>query len=91
MKSPIRVYPDLNKLYILFMDVSKYAWPSVLMQYHTSIINGKTLKHQHPITYVSGLFQGSQLNWAILTKETYAAYMTIKKLSFYLVDAVITL
>ena len=36
----------------------------------------------HPITYVSGLFRGSQLNWATLTKEAYAIYMSIKKLSF---------
>ena len=38
----------------------------------------------HPVTYVSGLFQGSQLNWATLTKEAYAIYMSVKKLSFYI-------
>ena len=38
----------------------------------------------HPITYVSRLFQGSQLNWATLTKEAYAIYMSVKKLSFYI-------
>ena len=32
---------------------------------------------------MSGLFCGSQLNWATLTKEAYATYMSIKKLSFY--------
>ena len=30
-------------------------------------------------------------NWAALTKEAYAIYMSIKKLSFYLTDAEITL
>ena len=35
----------------------------------------------HLITYVSGLFKGSQLNWAALTKEAYATYMSIKKLT----------
>ena len=45
----------------------------------------------HPVTYVSGLFRGSQLNWAALTKEAYATYMSIKKLSFYLTDVEITL
>ena len=44
----------------------------------------------HPITYVSGLFRGSQLNWATLTKEAYAIYMSIKKLSFYIDTAKIT-
>ena len=45
----------------------------------------------HPITYVSGLFKGSQLNWVTLTKEAYAIYMSIKKLTYYLEDAEITL
>ena len=45
----------------------------------------------HPITYVSGLFKGSQLNWAALTKEAYAIYMSIQKLTYYLEDAEITL
>ena len=44
----------------------------------------------HPITYVSGLFHGSQLNWATLTKEAYAIYMSVKKLSFYIDTAKIT-
>ena len=45
----------------------------------------------HPITYASGLFRGSQLNWATLTKEAYAIYMSVKKLTYYLEDADITL
>ena len=40
---------------------------------------------------MSGLFQGSQMNWACLTKEAYAIYMSIKRLSYYLEDADITL
>ena len=45
----------------------------------------------HPIMYISGLFKGSQLNWAALTKEAYAIYMSIKKLTYYLENAEITL
>ena len=41
-------------------------------------------------TYVSGLFHGSQLNWATLMKEAYTIYMSIKKLSFYIDTAKIT-
>ena len=33
------------------------------------------------------MFRGSQLNWAALTKEAYAIYMSVKKLAFYLTDA----
>ena len=51
----------------------------------------KEVKILHPITYMSGLFRGSQVNWACLTKEAYAIYMSIKKLAYYLEDADITL
>ena len=40
---------------------------------------------------MSGLFCGSQMNWACLTKEAYAIYMSIKKLAYYLEGADITL
>ena len=43
------------------------------------------------MTYMSGLFRGSQINWACLTKESYAIYMSIKKLVYYLEDADVTL
>ena len=43
------------------------------------------------MAYTSGLFRGSQLNWAALTKEVYAIYMSVKKLSCYLNSVQITL
>ena len=49
------------------------------------------MKELHLIAYVSGLFCGSQLNWAALTKEVYAIYLSVKKLAFYITDADITL
>ena len=39
---------------------------------------------------MSRLFRGSQLNWAKLTKEAYAIYMSVKKLRFYIDTAKIT-
>ena len=51
------------------------------------MVEGKTITTDHPVAYVSGLFRGSQLNWAALTKEAYAIYMSVKKLAFYLTDA----
>ena len=51
------------------------------------MVEGKTITTDHPVAYVSGLFRGSQLNWAALTKEAYAIYMPVKKLAFYLTDA----
>ena len=47
----------------------------------------KTVTTDHPVAYVSGLFRGSQLNWAALTKQAYTIDMSVKKLTFYLTDA----
>ena len=91
MSEPILTYPDPNHPYVLFTDASKYAWACVLTQEKTHQVEGKEIKILHPITYMSGLFRGSQLNWACLTKEAYAIYMSIKKLAYYLEDADITL
>ena len=44
------------------------TWSAVLAQEHTTVIDEKTLTYKHPITYVSDLFQGSQLNFATLMK-----------------------
>ena len=70
--SPILRFPDPNKPYILYTDDSKYAWSCVPTQQYTHDMNGKQIVMNHPITYVSGLFKGSQLNWVALTKEAYA-------------------
>ena len=91
MSEPILTYPDPNYPYVLFTDASKYAWACVLTQEKTHQVEGKEIKILHPITYMSGLFRGSQFNWACLTKEAYAIYMSIKKLAYYLEDANITL
>ena len=85
--SPILKYPDPNKSYTLFTDASKYAWACVLSQEHEHEKDGKVFKINHLIT----LFKGSQLNWAALTKEAFAIYSSIKKLSYYLEDAEIIL
>ena len=89
--SPILKYPDPNKPYTLFTNASKYAWACVLTQEHEHEKDGKVFKLNHPITFASGLFKGSQLNWAALSKEAFAIYSSIKKLSCYLEDAEIIL
>ena len=91
MTDPILTYPDPNLPYVLFTDASKYAWACVLTQEKTHMLEGKEIKLLHPITYMSGLFRGSQLNWVCLTKEAYAIYMSIKKLTYYLEDADVSL
>ena len=51
----------------------------------------KKITIDHPALYVSGLFHDSQLNWAALTKEAYAIYMSVKKSTLYLTGHEITL
>ena len=88
---PILKFPDPNKPYVLFTYASKHAWVGVLTQPYTEEMGGKLVTVHHPVTYVSGHFRGSQLNWAALTKEVYAIYMSVKKFSFYLTDMEIML
>ena len=88
---PVLKYADTSKPYTLYTDASKYGWAGVLTQPHITTIDGKSTTTDHPVAFVSGLFRGSQLNWEALTKEAFAIYMSIKKLSFYLTDAQILL
>ena len=88
---PILKYADTSKPYTLYTDACKYSWVGVLTQSHTTVIDGKSVTTDHPVTFVSGLFRGSQINWAALTKEAFAIYMLVKKLSFYLDQAKILL
>ena len=91
LKEPILVYPDTRKPYTLYTDASKYAWAGVLTQRYVHEIEGKEKEIYHPVTYLSGLFRGSQLNWATLNKEAYAIYMCVKKLDYYLAGTQTTL
>ena len=88
---PVLKYADTSKPYTLYTDASKFGWAGVLTQPHTMTIDGKSTTTDHPVAFVSGLFRGSQLNWAALMKEAFAIYISVKKLSFYLTDAQILL
>ena len=82
LSSPILVYPKPNWSYTMFTDASKYAHFAMLTQAHTTVTGGKSVTYQHPTTYLSDIFLGSQINWAALTKEPYTFYMAINNLSF---------
>ena len=88
MEYPILRYPDPKQGYILSTDASGIGWSGVLTQEH---MDDKGKAKNHPICYVSGQFRGSQLNWAALTKEAYAIYMSVRRLSFYVTDAEVTI
>ena len=88
MKHPILRYPDPQKPYTLFTDASGIGWCGVLTQEH---VDDKGKSKLHPVCYVSGQSKGSQLNWAALTKEAYAIYMAVRRLTFYITDADVTI
>ena len=88
MEYPILRYPDPKQGYILYTDASGIGWSGVLTQEH---LDEKGKSKNHHICYVSGEFRGSQLNWAALTKEAYAIYMSVRRLSFYVTDAEVTI
>ena len=88
MQYPILRYPDPKRGYTVFTDASGIGWSGVLTQEYP---DEKGRVKAHPICYVSGQFRGSQLNWAALTKEAYAIYMSIRRLVFYLSDADVTI
>ena len=82
LEEPILKYPDPNKLYVLYTDVSKYAWAGVLTQFYQHKDEKGVKEIHHPITYISGLFRGPQINWAALVKEAYTIYMSARKLDY---------
>ena len=59
---PVLKYADTSKPYTLYIDASKFGWTGVLTQSHTTVIDGNSTTTDHPVTFVSGLFRGSQLN-----------------------------
>ena len=87
LKEPILKYPMPEQPYVLYTDASKYAWAGVLTQSYQYKEDGKEYYIHHTITYISGLFKGPQVNWAALTKEAYAIYMSVRKLDYYLKEA----
>ena len=59
--------------------MNKFGYAGILTQEYED--NG--IKKYHPVCYISWLFRGSQLN-LVLTKEAYAIYMSVRKLTFYI-------
>ena len=88
MEYPILRYPNPTQGYILYTDASRIGWSGVLTREH---MDDKGKARNHPICYMSGQFRGSQLNWAALTKEVYAIYMSVRRLSFYITDVEVTI
>ena len=61
----MQAYEEIAELNQSTTDVHSSRWKTVY----------------HPVSYISGLFRGSQLSWSTLTKEVYAIYMSVRNLS----------
>ena len=82
---PVLIYPDPNKEYHLFTDVSNHTWPGVLTQQKSNAETNDNEEHTyHPITFQSGTFSMSQLKWSTIVKECYVIMMPFNKMAFYL-------
>ena len=85
--SPVLIFPDPNKQYHLFTDVSNHTCSGVLTQTRETLKkNGKLDINYHPISYHSGMFTLNQINWSTLVKEAYAITMLFCKMAFYLCE-----
>ena len=81
-KPPILIYSDPNKLFGLFTDAPKYCWGAIPCQC-TSKDNW--LDYFTPITFISGQFLE---HYTTLVRDALTIYMSLKRLCFYLQDAI---
>lgn len=75
-KSPILVFPDFGKEYLLFTDASKDAIGGLLAQ--------GTIKKNNPIAYWSRALKGAEQNYSTYEKEALAIADAIKHFRQYL-------
>lgn len=78
-------HPDPHAQLVLMTDSSQTGWAGVLFQipnYDATVsITDQPLQ---PLSFMGGMFRGSQKNWAILEKEAFAIIECLDKLSAYL-------
>ena len=90
VKMPTLQYPNPNKPFKLFTDVSKHSYSGTLHQEETSK-KPNTEANLIPIAYFLGSFSRTQQLWNTMQKECYAIYQSIQKCAFYLAGMECTL
>ena len=81
---PVLAWPNEEKEFHLFTDVSDVATGFFLAQYNDE---GKL----HPVCYGSRSFNANQQHWASFVKEYYAIYSAVDRLRYYLFGKKFTL
>ena len=83
VKIPRLQYPNPNKAFKLFTNVSKHSYSGILHQEEVpKEVN--EVPNPVPIAYFSGSFSKTQQPWNSTQKECYTVYRSIQKFSFYL-------
>ncbi|XP_068204955.1 uncharacterized protein [Palaemon carinicauda] len=84
---PILMAPNLTKPFYLQTDASDLGYGGILLQHPAPIIaitgNLPPLADLLPVSYSSGRFMGSQLNWPTVEKELFAIVATIQRYEIY--------
>ena len=82
-------HPDSSKEFCLWTDASADSWGAVLTQvpaheFHDDSLDWNSWSHE-PLAFLSGVFRGSELRWAIPDKEAFAIFNSCKRLAYLLV------
>ena len=83
-------YPNPNKSFKLFTDVSKHSYSGILHQKEVSD-QENVVPNLVPIAYISGSFSKTQHLWNSTQKGCYTVYRSIQKFSIYLAGTKCTL
>ena len=80
-------HPDFEKQFCLFTDASDLHWGVVLTQVTWIDDQECITKQSHePLSFLSGSFSGSQLNWSIIEKEAFPIIAAVDRLRHYLLN-----
>ena len=74
-------YPNYDLEWILRTDASDYGVGAVLFQVFVTETGSQELQ---PLFCVSAKFSPQALKWAVIEKEAYGIYFSVKKLAYYL-------
>ena len=87
---PTLQFPNPNKTFQLFTDVSKHSYSRILHQ-KKEVQSNADEPVLIPIAYFSGTFNKMQQLWNTTQKECYAVYKSVQKITFYLTGTDCTL
>ena len=79
IQAPILQYPNPNKWYIVYTNVSDATCRTQLSQEHHGM--------EFPIAFLSHAFSEMQIKWSTTEQEAYRVYYTITKWNYYLQGA----